>query len=477
MFCVKVSLSSTAKYSTQAAEAIKDLNPNAADLLITSVLTSMVTDLGVIAPTSSGLLTFYDGKLNKSHTIDGYFVSPKEFNGNDHEEHRIVMTYGGYVETCKGANTFAIPGIYKILDFLFKNFSSLPLKNLFEFPIKIAKNGFKLTQPSKDYFAHSLQPLFMWHDYSKEVLKGICEDLENGIVKLEKLSDTLNHMSNEGFNDFYIGDVSKEILKTIKNEGGHATYEDFSNYELIEDSKFNINFKNLKLTGHAGPSIGGVMVLKYLEKLSISKDINQLSEVYKFRKNNYEIFGNRKKYIKQEIVELSKSSSTIQINTSDEMNNHFSITFSSGYGSGVLCSNTGMYFNNSLGEIELNPQGFLGDTKGDRLISNMSPLIIESSLGITTMGSPGADRISSALAQVLINYSNTNDWKKSIDMPRFHVNIDGSTRAEPGSIKEGDGITITDDYDMYFGGVCVSGINKEVFSFGDIRRGNTSWKN
>jgi gamma-glutamyltranspeptidase/glutathione hydrolase len=45
------------------------------------------------------------------------------------------------------------------------------------------------------------------------------------------------------------------------------------------------------------------------------------------------------------------------------MNNHFSITFSSGYGSGVLCQNTGMYFNNSLGEIELNPQGFLGNTK------------------------------------------------------------------------------------------------------------------
>ena len=58
------------------------------------------------------------------------------------------------------------------------------------------------------------------------------------------------------------------------------------------------------------------------------------------------------------------------------------ITFSSGYGSGVLCKNTGMYFNNSLGEVELNPQGFLGDTKGDRLISNMSPLIIETNDGI-----------------------------------------------------------------------------------------------
>ena len=35
------------------------------------------------------------------------------------------MTYGGHVETYVGANTFAIPGIYKILDFIYKNYSKL----------------------------------------------------------------------------------------------------------------------------------------------------------------------------------------------------------------------------------------------------------------------------------------------------------------------------------------------------------------
>ena len=29
---------------------------------------------------------------------------------------------------------------------------------------------------------------------------------------------------------------------------------------------------------------------------------------------------------------------------------------------------------------------------------------------------------------------------------------------------------------MYFGGVCVSGLNNNVFSFGDKRRGDTSWE-
>ena len=475
---MKVSLASTAEYSSKAAESINDLNPNAADILIVSVITSMVTDLGVVSPTASGLLTYYDGQKNSKHTIDGYFVAPKSFDGNDHEEHRISMTYGGYVETCKGGNTFAIPGIYKILDLIYDRYASLPLDKLLEYPIKIAKDGFKLTQPTKDYFLHSLEPMFMWHEYSKEVLNNVYKDLDSGIVKLEKLSDTYSYMSTKGFNDFYHGDISKSILQTVEHEGGHATADDFNNYDLIEDNKFNYKYKDLKLTGHAGPSIGGLMVLKYLEGLSIKSEnkTEVLKNVYIDRQENFEFFGERREFINKEINKISQSSSTIQTNTSDESNNHFSITFSSGYGSGVLCKNTGMYFNNSLGEVELNPQGFLGDTKGDRLISNMSPLIIESNEGISTIGSPGADRISSAIAQVLINYSKNKNWKQAIDKPRFHVNGDGSVRAEPDSLVADNKITITEEYDMYFGGVCVSGLNNNVFSFGDKRRGDTSWE-
>ena len=57
---MKVSLASTSEYSSKAAESISDLKPNAADVLITSVLTSMVTDLGVVSPTASGLLSYYN---------------------------------------------------------------------------------------------------------------------------------------------------------------------------------------------------------------------------------------------------------------------------------------------------------------------------------------------------------------------------------------------------------------------------------
>ena len=46
----------------------------------------------------------------------------------------------------------------------------------------------------------------------------------------------------------------------------------FSKYELIENNKFNINYNDLNLTGHSGPSIGGLMVLKYLDALSSNSE-------------------------------------------------------------------------------------------------------------------------------------------------------------------------------------------------------------
>ena len=148
---MKVSLSSTSLQSLDAAEAISDLNPNGADLLITSILTSMVADLGVITPTSGALLTYFDNDKKSAQTIDAYLVSPKEYGGDDLSQNKVSIAYGGYVETCTGVNTFAIPGIYKLMQYIYHKKASLPLEVLFEYPISIAKKGFRLNETSKEY--------------------------------------------------------------------------------------------------------------------------------------------------------------------------------------------------------------------------------------------------------------------------------------------------------------------------------------
>jgi gamma-glutamyltranspeptidase/glutathione hydrolase len=135
------------------------------------------------------------------------------------------------------------------------------------------------------------------------------------------------------------------------------------------------------------------------------------------------------------------------------------ITASSGYGSGEMPTGTGLWLNNCLGELELNRRGFDAGPPGKRLPSNMAPSTARSSHQVLAMGSPGADRITTALHQFLINYIQLgHELADAVAHPRLHLEIDDSAMniaVEPGLDLPDTGISVTryPEISMYFGGV------------------------
>ena len=100
------------------------------------------------------------------------------------------------------------------------------------------------------------------------------------------------------------------------------------------------------------------------------------------------------------------SPSTIHASAVGDDGSACSITMSAGYGSGAIAGGTGMWMNNSLGEAELNRRGFHGLPIGTRLPSNMAPTIaVRDDGAVLAVGSPGADRITTALQQVILAVS------------------------------------------------------------------------
>jgi gamma-glutamyltranspeptidase/glutathione hydrolase len=99
------------------------------------------------------------------------------------------------------------------------------------------------------------------------------------------------------------------------------------------------------------------------------------------------------------------------------------VTASSGYGSGVLVPGRGIWLNNCLGELELNPQGFHALAPGARMGSNMSPVVARSADGaVLSLGSPGAERITTALLQVMLNFMRVgHSLEEALAAPRLHV--------------------------------------------------------
>jgi gamma-glutamyltranspeptidase/glutathione hydrolase len=118
----------------------------------------------------------------------------------------------------------------------------------------------------------------------------------------------------------------------------------------------------------------------------------------------------------------------------DSDGNACAITASSGYGSGATVPGTGLMLNNCLGEPELNRLGLHALPPGTRLASNMAPTVARQDGGaVLAVGSPGADRITTALMQVLARHCLRGmPLQEAIDAPRVHVRIepDGSPNVQ-----------------------------------------------
>lgn len=122
---------------------------------------------------------------------------------------------------------------------------------------------------------------------------------------------------------------------------------------------------------------------------------------------------------------------------------------------------TGFGLNNSLGELELTTEGLHVLEPGTRLLSNMAPTCARSPEGeVFAVGSPGADRITSAIASVLMNHIVCGmPLDAAVAHPRIHAEMfDGvpTLAVETGiDTSEVEGLRVRElpELSMYFGGV------------------------
>ncbi len=156
------------------------------------------------------------------------------------------------------------------------------------------------------------------------------------------------------------------------------------------------------------------------------------------------------------------SPATVHISAVDDSGLACATTLSAGYGSGVMPPGTGIWLNNSLGEIELNSGGPHTQPPGSRMVSNMAPTVARREDGaVLAIGSPGADRITTALLQTLVNFANLGlSLQEAVDHPRLHLLLaDAPTVAfEPGLPTDNVALETRPfpTQDMFFGGVAAA---------------------
>jgi gamma-glutamyltranspeptidase/glutathione hydrolase len=469
--------------AAEAGSAVADAGGNAVDAAIAATVGSMSTELGIVSPGGGAFITIWPPQ-GEPIVIDAYAEMPGRGleRGRAARTERVFMEYGGGMETVVGWGSVATPGAFAGFDVASSGFGAAPWAELFDTTIAVLRDGFPVSQATGYYLGYAHDVIYGWNSESIAIHhRADGTPLRDGdTVTNVPLADCLTDIAQEGADLLYRGDLGAALARASEERGGLITRHDLEEYAPVVRPPSRIGMRGWDIATNAPPAVGGVTLtalLRLIERLHIrgwsapevAKYAAAQNAVFSFRR--VELDGHTDRFIGSDLllsladagdpVAIHRSPSTVHASAVDETGLACSITASAGYGSGAVIPGTGFGLNNSLGELELTTEGLHVLEPGTRLLSNMAPTCARSPEGeVFALGSPGADRITSAIASVLMNHIVCGmSLDDAVSHPRIHAEIfDGEAMlaVEPGidtSHVEGLGIRELPELSMYFGGV------------------------
>jgi gamma-glutamyltranspeptidase/glutathione hydrolase len=419
---------------------------NAVDAAIAAIITSLCTEPGVVAPGAGAYLTIWP-EGGEPVVLDAYAEMPGRGLPRDafgQGAIDVAMAYGGGVETIVGPGSVATPGAFAGLALASARYGALPWGVLLEPAIEHVDRGFPLPQPVAEYLVHSADGVFGWDASSRRALfHGNGAPLSTGdTVHLEGLGDSLRQIATEGVTALYRGDLGRRISSAVLAGAGILTMRDLSEYEVLERSPLTTRLDGWTVATNPAPAIGGSTMTALLMLLAGEANGPPETEfrthaelqrlVVDYRKARIDGAGDGLADELRTLLDFAReadregiatSASTSHTSASDDAGTSCAITASAGYGSGMIPPGTGFLLNNSLGELELIDRKYHALEPGTRLGSNMAPSVARHRDGRSVaVGSPGADRITTALAQVLHRHLVLDQpIDRAISAPRLHA--------------------------------------------------------
>ncbi|MDH3590226.1 MAG: gamma-glutamyltransferase, partial [Gammaproteobacteria bacterium] len=297
-------------------------------------------------------------------------------------------------------------------------------------------------------------------------------------IRVPHLADSLEAIADGGADVFYTGHIGAAMSQHVRAGDGALTMEDLGSYRAIAREALIASVDHWQIATNPPPAVGGAVLTAMLlgcrdlngngwDAASLHKLIQVHRACLDFRRDRLEAAADIDKEVATliaaardgRLLQRYTSASTVHTSVVDDDGLGCSITASAGYGSGEMPAGTGLWLNNGLGEVELNPAGVAAGIPGERLPSNMAPSIARSPGKVLAIGTPGADRITTALHQVLVNRL---EFKMSLEDAIAHPRLHVDTRGDRDRLMAEQGLDLPDtdlpvqifpELNMYFGGV------------------------
>lgn len=392
-------------------------------------------------------------------------------------------------ESTLGSLAIGVPGSISGIFEAHKKFGNLPIKDILEPVIALAKKGVVVTKNQADRFNH-YQNQFRLVNKDSLLFYKIWK--EHDTIKYPALAKTLERLLKNGKDEFYKGETAKILVKFIQDNGGLITEEDLANYEAKWRTPITFNYDDLKIISMPPPSSGGIclaQIMKMIEPYDLNKyGHNSLKTIQVITEAERRAYADRSYYlgdpdfvsiptdelisdaylksrmsdfsfdkatsssnISHGSIEVVESNETTHYSIIDQFGNAISVTttLNGAYGSKLYCSELGFFLNNEMDDFSSKPGvpnmfGLIGAEANSiapekRMLSSMTPTIVEKNGKLfMSVGTPGGSTIITSVLQTILNVHEFDmTMQEAVDAPRFHHQwLPDVIQMEPNSFDE-----------------------------------------
>jgi oxamate amidohydrolase len=146
----------------------------------------------------------------------------------------------------------------------------IPLTDLLADAIRLAREGYPVSASEARTIPNEYESLKAAPGFAEAYLVDGKPPKAGSARRAPRLADTLQHLSRQGLDDFYRGDVGREIAADLLRIGAPVTREDLTAYLAKWREPLSIRLKGAKLFNTPPPTQGlaSLMLLGLLERLN-----------------------------------------------------------------------------------------------------------------------------------------------------------------------------------------------------------------
>ena len=251
-----------------AAEAGREILRQGGSAVDAAIATELV--LGLVEPQSSGLgggafLVMWDAKSRQVKTFDGRETAPAAARPDRFLQDGKPMAFEDAVHS---GLSVGVPGLLRMLQAVHDRYGKLPWASLFAPAIKLAEDGFPVSQRLSVLLraAHSA-------DFAPAARAYFFDDGGNPraagtLLKNPDYAATLEQIAENGAAVFYAGHFADAIVKAVSEAPivhGDITAADITAYATKERDPVCVVYRMRKVCGMGPPSSGAIAVASVLK--------------------------------------------------------------------------------------------------------------------------------------------------------------------------------------------------------------------